>query len=267
LKIDILGVSHQKRESVDYHNLRENGQPGFNFVHFLSPALVILDDIEYRVTENACIIYSPHYKQEYKSMDDILLNNFLTFQTGDSDFIARFNLPENEIFYIQNGDEITYILEYISWAVADKTEPHGMDIVERIYRLFNALSRQCIDNNPGQKRTYENKQRFIALRDNMRANPAGWTVAKMAKRVWLTQSRFSVLYSEFFKISPNADLMNMKVDYAKKLLMTTNTPIRSIAEMCGYKSVEYFIRLFSKNEKKSPLQYRKMMANKIDNSH
>jgi len=255
--IDVLGVSHQKREPQNYHNLRENGQPAFNFVHFILPALIILDGKEYYTSENACIIYSPGHRQEYKSYNGAFLNNYLTFHVDDPDFIARFNLPENEIFYIQNGDNITFILEFISWAVADKTEPHGDDILKRIYKLFETLSMQCIDSNPSLKRVYENRQRFIGLRDDMRCNPAGWTVAKMARKVWLTQSRFSVLYADFFKISPNADLMNMKIEYAKKLLKTTNEPISAIAKICGYTSVEYFIRLFNKCENKTPLQYRK----------
>jgi len=115
-----------------------------------------------------------------------------------------------------------------------------------------------VDNNPGMKRLLEAKRRFISLRDEMRSNPKGWTVERMAKQVWLTRGRFTVLYNEFFNISPNADLMNIKIEHAKKLLKTTDMPVMDISTACGYSSVGYFIRMFNEQVGFTPLQYRKM---------
>lgn len=257
-RFDILGVSHQKREPNDYYLLRENGQPAFNFIHFISPAIVIIDGAEIITQKDACIIYSPGYRQEYKAYNDFLINSYITFQVNDKDFIARFNLMENELFYVVDSDKITFIFEFLSWAVADKTEKHGEDITNGIYKLFETLSRLCVDNNVRQKRLLDTRQRFIALRDKMRADPSNWTIDKMAKSIWLTRSRFSVLYTQFFDISPNNDLMNIKIQFAKNLLETSNDSISSIAAKCGYGSVEYFIRLFNKVENVSPNQYRKL---------
>jgi len=101
------------------------------------------------------------------------------------------------------------------------------------------------------------KQRFIAIRDEIRQNPKDWAVDKMAKQVWLARSRFTVLYNSFFGVSPNADLMNVRVEYAKKLLVETDMSVFEVSQACGYSSVEYFIRLFNERMGKTPLQYRK----------
>jgi len=255
--MDILGVAHQKRQDINFHMVRENGQTGILFLQFLSPAIVTIDNKDIRVDENACIIYPPGTRHDYRACDDTYKNDYITVEVNDADFLTRFGLPENEIFYIKNGDEITHILEWIAWAVADKTEPHGQDIVDAVANLFSSLARLRIGESSSFTRLMATKQRFVALRDQMRKDPTGWDVEKMAKQVWLTRSRFSVLYNQFFNISPNADLIKIKIEHAKRLLITTNEPISVVAKMCGHSSVEHFIRVFSKTVGKTPLQYRK----------
>jgi len=255
--INVLSVTHHKRESYDFHLLRENGQPAYHFVHFILPAIVRIDGVEHTTDNNACILYTPNHKQEYGSCNGDFLNDFITFQIDDPDFPARYGLPVNELFYINNGDEITRILEQITWAVADKFDQHIQEIRDGVISLLETLSKLYIDGNPNLKRMHETKQRFIKLRDEMREKPHMWTIETMAKHVWLTRSRFTVLYNEFFGTSPLADLMQIKTNYAKKLLVSTELSIAEISAMCGYKSVGYFIHLFNKNEGYTPLQYRK----------
>lgn len=260
--INILGVSHLKHEPHNFYLLRENGLPAFHFVHFVLPAIVTINDVKHITGSNACIIYSPNYRQEYGCYGDNFLNDFITFQIDDPDFVARYELPENEIFYISTGEEITAILELMTFAATDKTEPRDQEIEDLLFRLFKALSKLHIDSNPNFKRIYETKQRFIKLRDSMRKDPQHWNVDTMAKRVWLTRSRFSVLYNDFFGISPVADLINIKIHHAKKLLETTRLSVKEISGMCGYSNVGYFIRLFSNHVHSTPLQYRKSYHNK-----
>jgi len=255
--ISVIGVAHRKHEFGTFHLVREKGQQAFNFVHFIMPAIVIIDGIEHITDNNACIIYTPRQPQEYKIHNGIFLNDFITFHTNNPDFLAKYKLPINEIFYINNSHEVTYILECIAWAAADKTVSHEDDISEGVERLFTTLSDSYMDYKAGLKRMSHTKQRFIELRGKIRNDPKEWTIDMMAERVWLTRSRFSVLYKNFFNISPNADLMNIKIELAKKLLKTADVPVAEISNTCGYTSVGYFIRLFGKQTGQTPLQYRK----------
>ena len=255
--ITILGVSHHKRESTIFFKLREEGLPAYNFIHFDKPVIIVLDGIEYVTAENACIFYTPGYRQEYRAFEEDFINDFITFETTAADFAQQFMLPENEIFYIHNPDEVGRKIEWITWAVTNKVEEHNEDIGEAVINLFATISKLRIENKPDLKRTHETKRRFIKLREKMRVNPKNWTIEKMCQEVWLTRSRFSVLYREFFNISPNADLVDMRIAYAKKLLTTTDESIIAIANACGYNNISYFIRIFNKYVKKTPLKYRK----------
>ena len=257
-KISILGVSHYKRENKDFVKLRKEGLPGYNLVHFHQPVAITIDGQEQVTKNNACIFWKPFSHQEYRANDAPFVNDYLTFRVDDPDFEDRFSIPFNQIFYIHNGEEISRMIEWITWAITNTYEYQEISLEEAVYQLLNTLSNMHIDSRPDLRRNFEAKRRFIDLRDKMRQDPKEWTVEKMAKEVWLTRSRFSVLYKEFFEISPNADLIMIRIDYGKYLLENTDETILRISEMCGYASVEYFIRIFNKQVGISPLQYRKM---------
>ena len=255
----VLNVAHRKHEPSSFEYLRERGfGPGaYLFVHFILPAVVILDGVEHLADKDACIIYPPEARQEYRHHNGMFLNDFMIFKPDDQNYVARFGLPENEIFYISNGAEISNIVEIITYTITDKTIDRSSQTLMHINSLFESLSKLCIDNNTNLKRNHEIKKRFIAMRDEVAQNPKGWTVAKMAKRVWLTRSWFAVLYADFFNISPRNDLIGIKINHAKKLLVTTDLPVAEISELCGYTNVGHFIRTFSKTVSTTPLQYRK----------
>ena len=264
--INILGASHQKRESADFYMLREKGQPAINFIHFTSPVVIAIDQVEHVTEKNACILYSPGARQEYRANGESFRNDYITFQIDDADFLEQFDLPRNRIFYINEAEKVTEQLEWIAWAAADKTEPHGADIYEAIVKLFATIEKNQKKETPIFNRLAETKQRFLVLREEMKKNPAKWNVEKMAQSVWLTRSRFSVVYHDFFGVSPNADLINFKMDLAKKLLETTNKQVPTIAKICGYSSCEHFIRIFSKTTGTTPLKHRKLFQENLRNS-
>jgi len=263
--IIVLSCSHRKRESGDFHGITENGFDDniYLFVHFLYPAIVIFDGVEYITDRDACVLYTPNQRIEYKAYNGVFVNNFIIFKVEEAHFPARFGLPENEIFYISNEDEITRQMELITHTITDKMVDKSDETQGHVETLFNTISNIYIENNPSRKRYYENKQRFIKLRDEVQKKPGGWTVDLMAQKVWFTRSRFTVLYNEFFDTSPKADLVMFKMEYAKKLLETTDLSITAISKRCGYTGVQHFIRMFNKVVNKTPLQYRKYYLKSI----
>jgi AraC-like DNA-binding protein len=166
-------------------------------------------------------------------------------------------LPENEVFYVSNIEEISNLLQLITYSITDRLIDRTKETERHVTKFFTKLSELCINNNPNRKRMFEIKQRFIALRDEVRNDPRDWSVESMAKNVWFTRSRFTVLYREFFGVSPSDDLIDAKIKYAQQLLETTDLSVAEISKSCGYKSVEHFIRIFSKKVNYTPYRYRK----------
>ncbi len=73
----------------------------------------------------------------------------------------------------------------------------------------------------------------------------------------LSRRRFNDLFKNCFDITPNRYIINLKIDYAKKLLQTEYINISQTAEICGFSDIYYFSRLFKKETGQTPAEYRK----------
>ena len=73
----------------------------------------------------------------------------------------------------------------------------------------------------------------------------------------LSRRRFNDLFKNCFDITPNRYIINLKIDYAKKLLQTEYINISQTAEICGFSDIYYFSRLFKKCMGISPSEYGK----------
>lgn len=78
----------------------------------------------------------------------------------------------------------------------------------------------------------------------------------LAKLSNLSKFHFSKLYRETTGFSPIQHLIQMKVEYARYLLETSDLSIQDIADRLGYDDSLYFSRLFRKTTGVSPRQYR-----------
>ena len=99
---------------------------------------------------------------------------------------------------------------------------------------------------------------LTALRREMMLHPEfSWTVDSMSRRMNLGRTRFQTLYKETFGISPIDDVINARIGLAKDRLKYTTRSISEVAELCGYKSTEHFIRQFSKMTGMTPGNFRR----------
>jgi len=258
--IELQWASHRKRDPAGFRKVVEKGQDAILFLHFITPAIVVIDGEVINLARDGCIIYTPGIRQEFGAVSPVspYENNFVTFKTDVEAYLAFFNLPTNRPFYINNPDEITRMVEHITWAAANHESPlDEAGIAKGIADLFTLMEKGLEDENLRNQRYAHTKQRFILIRGKMMVEPRGWTVDKMAKACWLTRSRFTVLYKEYFGISPGQDLTNVIVEYAKDRLANTDDTIAHIAADCGYTKPESFIRMFSDKIGKTPGQYRR----------
>ncbi|MCL2249830.1 MAG: AraC family transcriptional regulator [Oscillospiraceae bacterium] len=260
--VQVLDVSHRKSEPNGFRIFRESGQNAILFLHFLTPMSVIIDDRLTNLARNACLIYTPGISQDYGAATetDRFENNYVTFRTATVNFLSRFEVILNEPFYINNEDDITRCIEWITWASANRMQSWEKEIEERVFELFRLIERGMVGISPKDFRDIQTKQRFIVLRGEMKLAPGEWTVEKMADTCYLSRSRFYTLYKTFFGISPSDDLAVALLSYAKKRLTDTGDSISAISTDMGYKRVESFIRMFCEKEGVTPGAYRKRIG-------
>lgn len=78
-----------------------------------------------------------------------------------------------------------------------------------------------------------------------------------AKYLNINASYLSTLFSKEVGMPLSEYVNNSRIFHAKKLLLGTDLPIKSIAEQCGFSDTHYFSRVFRKHENISPNVYRK----------
>ena len=88
-----------------------------------------------------------------------------------------------------------------------------------------------------------------------------WSLQEMAQLCGYSASRFSALYKEQFGSSPKADMIQARIERAKRLLSYTDMPIMQIAEQCGFRSIYYFSKYFKETVGMTPSEYAQKYTN------
>lgn len=77
------------------------------------------------------------------------------------------------------------------------------------------------------------------------------------------ENHLNRLFLEYTGITTHQYILTIRLNEAKRLLLNTDLPLITIAEMCGFNSNTYFSRYFKQTEGLSPSEYRKIFKNRI----
>lgn len=83
------------------------------------------------------------------------------------------------------------------------------------------------------------------------------SVKTLAENEHMSQSRFRELFKKAFGTSPGDYIINLRIERAGELLITTDSSVSYISSVCGYDDEFYFSRIFKKKTGYSPLMYRR----------
>jgi AraC-like DNA-binding protein len=250
-----VNISHDAAFLVD----RPQGSGDYVFIYF-STAVNLLDQGGTRITApGACILYAPPHPQWYRASGDFFSHDWFHCEGEDMrELIARYHLPANTVFYPRGQDFITPIVSEIAYeSSTDDMYRRNMNALH-VERLFICLARE-LEAGGRQILTPYKAGMLPAFRDLRfqvhQQSEREWALAAMAEEMELSLSRFSVLYKEFFGISPIEDVIESRLRQACYLLTNTALAIKEIADQCGFTNIYYFSRLFKKRFRCTPSKY------------
>ena len=88
--------------------------------------------------------------------------------------------------------------------------------------------------------------------------PENWTVEDMAKSSGVGLTRFTYHCKQLTNLTPMKYLMLKRVEMSKKILLEQlDLSISDVAYLCGFSTSQYFATMFKKQEKCTPVAYRK----------
>lgn len=83
------------------------------------------------------------------------------------------------------------------------------------------------------------------------------TLKILADEFHLSPNYVGQIFSDRIGVNYQSYLMNLRMEEAKSLLLTTQKPIAEISELVGYKDYRVFTRTFKRFEKVTPTSFRK----------
>ena len=238
---------------------RPSGSGDFDLIVFRSPVMIFTEG-EYKLFESgSCIIYSPEAPQYYYAPGDgKLVHDWLHFLPFDKEKFLSFSLPLNVPFYPLDAHALSSFIKKIDDEFFNRKSSSSLFMNLQLNSLMLQIARES-EQIRTDKTSYKAKLEYEFARFRVKLQASlnkPWTVTEMASELGLSKSRFTVLYTSFFNISPMNDLIAMRVDYAKQILIRSDSSEAEVAERCGYSDIFHFIRQFKQKTGLTPSKYR-----------
>ena len=83
------------------------------------------------------------------------------------------------------------------------------------------------------------------------------TLAELSEVVRLNTSQFSRAFKRSFEVAPYAFVLRRRMEYAQRLMLTTESPLSQIALECGLSDQSHFSRVFQRTMGASPNEWRR----------
>lgn len=243
-----------------------------------APAFICFDEtadpvlISKRKAQYTCIYFHPEFlnvnmsfemlrKKEY---EDIASTHdlFLLKPFTDKAYVVPIAEAQLEKITQAAGFMQEELQNQRDWYWSCRGRSYFMEIIialERMYGLIGyGVTHQKSDNTPIIKNA---KLRDAVLYIESRFDES-ITLPDIAKAAGMNHSTLTVLMKEELGLTAIEYLMRYRITVAKKQLEFTSVPIKDIANMTGFKTVQHFSRVFKAHTGNTPAEFRKSAVQK-----
>ena len=226
-----------------------------------------IDDKHYRLDQGCFVIRKPGQLARSKGIFDCYM---LTL-----DFSNR---PVSENYSRNTATQMQNTFDSLMWDVLPSVfKPMHYDSYITIFDQLLSINEMDINENP-KTGLLVNKLLHLVISDAYSAFlPSGTTpeapidevcsymkkhyaeeirLEDLAKIAHLNPNHLVRQFKKIYGISPISYLIKIRMDYAKKLLVESNLPIKTVATHCGYSDPSFFTSYFKKVFHISPAEYR-----------
>ncbi|MFP5115931.1 helix-turn-helix domain-containing protein [Bacillaceae bacterium C204] len=216
---------------------------------------------EYMLLPGTVVIIPPYIEHDhYKETEEetIFLWCHFTYEIGNAlDVLKIFNLPIT--FKLTNSEEfekvfleyknISFTEDFLIKTILKKAKSH-----EILYLLLKSIM-----NSHEESFERNHSQGFISILTQIVTNPEKeLSLQELSNQFHLHPTYISNRFKELFGKSPMHVQREMKIDRARKLLISTEMSITEIAHAVGYPAIPGFTRLFKNYVGISPTQFRNL---------
>lgn len=254
MSIEVTRIRHRWAEKNGFTLDRPQGATENILLHFLTPVDLTYAGKTVHVQPGSLIVFSAGFAHSFTAKG-ALLHDWLHI-TGDvSAMMSRYGLSVNTLYKPDIASSISEIIAFLELEFFAQ-RPFWPQLCEaRLNELFIRTAHSLADTQPKINIRDETVEHLREIRTRILSDPwRSWTIAELAQRASISQSRLYAVYKTVFGISPKHDLILMRIEKAKQMLLRGQS-VSSTAEQLGYTNVYHFIRQFRQFTGTTPKQY------------
>ena len=243
-----------------------------------APAFICFDEtqnpvlISKRKAQYTCIYFHPEFLNVNMSFELLRKKEYVDIASTHDLFLLKPFTDKAYVIPITEAplDKITQAAEFMQeelqnqrdWYWSCRGRSYFMEIIialERMYGLIGyGVTHQKSDNTPIIKNA---KLRDAVLYIESRFDESV-TLPDIAKAAGMNHTTLTALMKEELGLTAIEYLMKYRITVAEKQLEFTSVPIKDIANMTGFKTVQHFSRVFKSQTGATPAEFRKSAVQK-----
>ncbi len=243
-----------------------------------APAFICFDEtadpvlISKQKVQYSCIYFHPEFLNVNMSFEMLRKKDYGDIASTHDLFLLKPFTDKAYVIPIAEAqlDKITQAAEFMQeelqnqrdWYWSCRGRSYFMEIIialERMYGLIGyGVTHQKSDNTPIVKNA---KLRDAVLYIESRFDES-ITLPDIAKAAGMNHTTLTALMKEELGLTAIEYLMKYRITVAEKQLEFTSVPIKDIANMTGFKTVQHFSRVFKAQTDATPAEFRKSTVQK-----
>ncbi len=262
IKIGSIGYNHT--HGSEFKLDCPEGPGAWLFLLMKSPAAMMIDGENFAVRAGTVFILEPKIPCCYGSDGQDYVDDWFYFNMTDSDvdILKNMGISINKPVFLGSVEGLSALIYEMTVEFYSSESFHEEIVHAYTDILFKRISRAVTRKSTHEASpATERRASLVGLRSRIYLEPGSLpTVAVLADELGVSISGLEHLYKKAFGTSVINDMINSRMVYAKRLLLSTNSLVSEIAEKCGYNCCYSFMRQFKLKTGLTPTEYRKRAA-------
>ena len=254
---------------VGYHHIhddkfvidRPDGSGDWLMLIAKTPAVFFIDGEEIHTKAGTFIIFPLHAPLHYTADGGEYTDDWLHFFPDGEDIrlFDELSIPLGKPVELGDVTAISAIMRNICFefysAHQNRNEIVSLYLRMMMYKINEQVKFHYSDTFLTETKYLPN---LLWIRESIFRWPEqDWNADYFALELGISRSRFQHLYVTAFGSTMMQDIIDSRIQRSCELLVSTDTKVEDIAEMCGYTSVSHFVKLFRDKTGITPAAYRK----------
>lgn len=166
------------------------------------------------------------------------------------DTLERFGFCHEFVFTIQNSEKTFSLFKRIFYEFMLRNDNYLFAASTYLLQMFVNISRETSQQT---SKTNRLKNSLAYIHSNFQKDIE---LEELARLEGISISHYRKEFTKLMNTNPKQYITAQRISFATNLLQFTDTPIKEVAEQCGYNDLCYFYRIFKKLTNLTPAELR-----------